>query len=120
MKVLVIGMNPSGFARKDGGPSPTFKKLERWINTMGVKHFSFANVVESSGVCRKTDIDYNRLRSMVETDQRVIALGRFASEALVKINVAHFKLPHPSPRNRLLNDKTFETSIVQKCKDFLC
>jgi uracil-DNA glycosylase len=48
-----------------------------------------------------------------------VALGNEASEALQKFKLDHFKLPHPSPRNRQLNDQDFIDSELKKCKDYL-
>lgn len=48
-----------------------------------------------------------------------IALGSAASEELDKLNISHFKLPHPSPKNRKLNDKFFVTSQLNLCRIWL-
>lgn len=50
---------------------------------------------------------------------RFVALGRNASECLTRIHVRHFKLPHPSGRNRLLNDKNYVNEQLQSCKEWL-
>lgn len=49
----------------------------------------------------------------------VVALGNKASERLKKRNIEHFRLPHPSPKNRVLNDKNFIDSELEKCKNYL-
>lgn len=49
----------------------------------------------------------------------VIALGEEASRALTKSNIKHFKLPHPSGRNRILNDKSFVMKKLIECKKWL-
>lgn len=49
----------------------------------------------------------------------VVALGNNASSRLNKLQIPHFKLPHPSGRNRKLNDKKFIDSELKKCKDYL-
>ena len=53
------------------------------------------------------NIDFDKLVKCEEAN-KVIALGNVASDSLRKVNVEHFKMPHPSPRNRQLNDKQFE------------
>ena len=51
---------------------------------------------------------------------RIIALGEEAATALMQHGVVnYFKLPHPSGRNRKLNDKKFVSDILQKCKNWL-
>ena len=47
----------------------------------------------------------------------IIALGNNASKALGKI--PHFKLPHPSGKNRQINDKEFINKKLQECKEWL-
>lgn len=118
MKVLVVGMNPSGRDLK-AKKGPTFTKLESWMDTVGVKHFSFMNVIDAPGQVKTVRIDFKRLCTVSKDYDKILALGGFVSSALNTINVSHFKLPHPSPLNRLLNDKAFETKIISECKDYL-
>ncbi len=47
----------------------------------------------------------------------IVALGNNASKALGK--TPHFKLPHPSGRNRQINDKAFIHRELQKCKIYI-
>lgn len=117
-KVLVIGMNPSGrdLKHKKG---PTLSKLESWMNSLAVEHFSFINCADVPGKINTSDIDYNRLCTLTSQYSKILALGALVSNTLNTINVAHFKLPHPSPLNRLLNDKTFEKKTLSDCKDYL-
>jgi uracil-DNA glycosylase len=48
-----------------------------------------------------------------------VALGNEASKELERLNIQHFKLPHPSGRNRLLNNKKFIDSELEKCKNYI-
>ena len=50
---------------------------------------------------------------------KVLALGNFPSSALDKINVSHYKLPHPSGLNRKLNDKHYELSMLKDLRNYL-
>lgn len=49
----------------------------------------------------------------------VVALGNKASVRMKKLGIDHFKLPHPSPRNRQLNNKEFVDLELRKCKNYL-
>lgn len=49
----------------------------------------------------------------------VVALGNKASDRLAKAGIPHFKLSHPSPRNRLNNDKKFVDDQLKRCKNYL-
>jgi hypothetical protein len=50
---------------------------------------------------------------------KIIALGNNASSRLDAMEIPHFKLPHPSGRNRKLNDTKFVDSELEKCKNYL-
>ena len=111
-------MNPSGrdLKHKKG---PTLSRLESWMTSCGIVHFSFVNCIDQPGKTKSCDVDFDRLRKVSSDYNKVLALGGFVSRTLNTINVDHFMLPHPSPLNRLLNDKSFETKTISKCKDYL-
>ena len=48
----------------------------------------------------------------------VIAQNPGPGQALAKININHFKLPHPSGLNRKLNDKVYVQKILSECKEY--
>jgi hypothetical protein len=48
-----------------------------------------------------------------------IALGNEASKALTKLGTPHFKLPHPSGRNRQINDKAYIQSRLEAAKIYI-
>jgi hypothetical protein len=118
--MIVVGMNPSN--RSTGNKvhkNSTFDRLDKWADALGVQHFSFINLFDyAKDTPTIKDVDFQSLQVTKQYD-KVIALGGLASTALNKIDVPHFKLPHPSPRNRLLNDKAFEKRILKQCKDYL-
>lgn len=68
---------------------------------------------------RKSEYQLGRLVRDLSPYDKVVALGRTASEALGLIGVAHFRLPHPSPRNRQLNDKLSLRVSLLECKCYL-
>lgn len=49
----------------------------------------------------------------------IVALGREASKALAKLDVHYWGLPHPSGRNRLLNDKIVLAKKLAACKTYI-
>lgn len=120
MKVLVIGMNPSIKPTLKGKPNATFRKLEGWMDQLNVHHFSFCNTFDDPSEAKLSKVDFQRLCTLIQDYDKIIALGGFVSESLNRINVTHFKMPHPSPLNRLLNDKTYEKRIVEQCKEYIC
>ncbi len=116
--ILVVGMNPSGRNSRDK-KGPTISKLESWMEQLDVQYFSFINTFDEPGEAKITRVDFSRLHRLSRDYSKVIALGGFVSGALNKIGVNHFKLPHPSPLNRLLNDREFEKQVIRECELYL-
>lgn len=121
MRVVVVGMNPS----KDDEIYTSLKKnsthytLQYWMSVLAVRHYSFVNAVHGAGVCKLCDVDLNFLYEATCGYDKVIALGGFASRALRTIGVDHYRLPHPSPRNRVLNDKMAVLLELAACGEYL-
>jgi len=123
VKLLVIAQNPGpgqDFRKKDDGVrgGSTIGKMYEWMDWIGVNFFSFSNTYPHPGQFTKKDIDYDRLYTISKGYNKVIALGNVASEALAKINIDHFKLPHPSGLNRKLNDKVYVQKVLSECKEY--
>lgn len=119
MKVLVIGMCPSNKPTIGKTRNATFKRLESWMDSLGVRHFSFSNTFDYPSTPTLSKVDYKRLCTLAKEHDKIIALGGFVSLALNRINIKHFSMPHPSPLNRLLNDKAYENKLVKQCKAYL-
>ena len=115
VKVLIVGINPSG----NSGKSKTLARLYKWMEDIKVKHFSFTNTIHTPGVYKNKDIDYNYLNNCCKGYEKVVALGNFASTALTRINIPHYTLPHPSPLNRKLNDKVFEANQLKSVAEYI-
>ena len=111
-------MNPSGV---DGvKKNSTLDRLNKWMDKLGIQHYSFMNTIEKAAdKVYHGDVDPIRLRFASSGYTKVVALGGFASESLVKARINHFKMPHPSPRNRLLNDKKYEKDMIKQMKHYL-
>lgn len=89
--------------------------------------------------CADMNVDITRVRMYNQSDKpfeglsgttlniaidkkhiKVIALGEAAKKYLIKANINEFfVLPHPSGRNRLLNDKKFVKKTLEQCKDYI-
>ena len=108
-------MNPSEKITTTGR---TFDRLNDWVERLGIEEYFFVNASANTGKIKQSDVDLDNL-SRACYNARVIALGNFASEALTKIGVEHFKLPHPSPLNRQINDKSYISDQLSKCKDYI-
>ena len=120
-KVLVIGHSPGKTPinkRKNG--SPTLNRLNRWLDACNVDIYSFSNLCAShKEFLKSSDIDGILIQKITKNYQKVIGLGGFVAQYLTKLGIKHYAAPHPSPRNRKFNDKTFEPMIVNEIKEYL-
>ena len=120
-KVLVIGHSPGAtdiMKRKNG--SPSLNRLNSWLDACGVRIYSFSNLsAHHAPLLKKSDIDETRIKGFTESYNKVIALGGFVSQYLTKLGVEHYGAPHPSPRNRKFNDKTFEPTAINGLQNYL-
>lgn len=96
--------------------------LLAWIAYLDVHKYEFINASNeffANGKVKVTGDDYARLYIALKKESKVVALGKIASDALTKLKIKHFRLPHPSPRNRQLNNPIFIDRELAKCKRFL-
>lgn len=111
-EVIFVGMNPSAKQPRKGS---TRNKLAEWAEEMRVDSYDFINVIDQPGEVHHSMVDYKSLTFTLKQYRRVIALGNFVSDVLKRSDIEHFKLPHPSPRNRMLNDPEKISQILQEC-----
>jgi hypothetical protein len=115
--VIIVGINPS--SGKPNKTSATIKRLNSWVNTLGIDYYSFTNVIHQPGPYKDSLVDKESLLCYIKGYKKVIALGPFVSKTLNSISVEHYTLPHPSPLNRQLNDKEYEVMKLKECKKFM-
>jgi len=118
-KILVIGINQPPTGYKNGKDTGTIRRLNEWMNDLGINHFSFSNIHEDKHHLSLKKVDYLRLEKMTAGYTKVITLGNYPSQALKKIGIKHFQLPHPSGLNRQLNDKVFVDNVLGECKKYI-
>ncbi len=112
MTILLVGDKPS---RYNKNPNIAFigarceSRLNEWIEILGNP-----KVIAVNRVSR----DFKPLVNVAKNNNYpIVALGDAASKALGE--TYHFKLPHPSGRNRKLNKKQYIVDVLNSCKDFL-
>lgn len=120
-RVIVVGINPSNYSTKaKNRKNHTFDRLARWQDYLGLPVVSFTNCIYSKGEYKAKDVDLDYLSACIGNNyDRVFALGNFVSDILKKIGVDHYRLPHPSPRNRKFNDPAFEKQMLEDCRMYL-
>lgn len=130
MKILIVGSNPS---RLNEDPSVPFvgsrsePLLREWLQALGAHEYDFVNasdlvvgkgeVVTLSAVLKTAN--YDRLLEKATAADKVLALGAAASAACAKIDLEHFRLPHPSPLNRQINDGKFISTVLKQAKSYI-
>lgn len=113
-KVLFVGDEPSS---KNKDPNiafvgtPSFKRIAKWMDIIELKDIKLVN--------SHNENQLKIVKELKDCGYKVVALGNQASKRLKKQGIDHHRLPHPSPRNRLLNNKKFELKELKKCKDWL-
>ena len=120
-KVLVIGHSPGKtpiYKMKNG--SPTLNRLNRWLDACEVDIYSFTNLcAHHKEFLKMADIDGIFIQKITKNYNKIITLGGFVSQYVTKIGVPHFAAPHPSPRNRKFNDKSYEPMVINEIKEYL-
>jgi len=118
-KVLIVGQNPGNNPKAFNYKNHTIDRLNKWAYLLKIDTYSFVNCVSFMGKCTIKDADFDLLNGCAKEYKKVIALGSFASRCLECINITHFKLPHPSPRNRMMNDKVKVNLLLEDCRRYL-
>lgn len=118
-RILIVGQNPGNNPKAFSYKNHTIDKLNKWAKFLNIPLYSFVNCIDSPGICKIKDANFDFLKNCAKNHIKVIALGSFASACLERINITHFKLPHPSPRNRMMNDKIKINSILEDCRKYI-
>jgi uracil-DNA glycosylase len=122
MKVLFVGSNPSSKNTDPGVPfigTHSFSILQEWAKFLNLKDGEWDVMNASDRVLKGNerlhikDFNLERLNKAVDRNTLPIALGKNAAKALEKCGILYLRLPHPSGRNRALNDKEkIETMLL--------
>ena len=115
-KIILVGLNPSKITtcRKNSA----WDRLCSWIDYLDTGVVSFTNLSDDPEWDFK-EIDHDTLLCQIINYDRVIALGGHVSKTLNTLAIDHYTLPHPSPRNRMMNDQNKVNHILKDCKKWL-
>ena len=118
--ILVVGHSPSSkeYCPKKGNPS--INRLNRWLDACGVDIYSFTNLcAHHSDSIKAADIDETLIKECVKPYNKVIALGNEVAHYFKKKGIDCFHAPHPSPRNRKFNDKSYESTVINGLQKYI-
>jgi hypothetical protein len=118
--IIFVGDKPSPkmkFGAKPFEGAACENRLHGWIQfVLKPKDKSVATI--TCMLINQYDHSFGKLSAWYYRDKHIfIALGNNASRALSYI--PHFKLPHPSGKNRQINDKAFIYNKLQECRAWL-
>lgn len=128
MLILFIGSNPSTASDIDAafhGSTKSSKILTEWTKGLvGTKvHMNVVNQktennrpLKASEIRGSLDSLARDISSIEPT--RIVALGKTAAKALTLLHLAFYEMPHPSGRNRLLNDPKYVEEKVKGLVQF--
>jgi len=95
-------------------------RFSLWMNELNIRCVTFQNAITDVDLPQKvTSANFEILYNCVRGYTKVVALGALSSQILKTMGVAHFKMPHPSPRNRLLNDKNYEQQMLIELRNYI-
>lgn len=116
--VLVLGMSPS--TRTKPFKNGTFCRLKQWMDTVGIPHWDFHNVIpDVANSMKMEDVAVEALQEWVKDRKVIIALGAFVSRVCTKYDIPHIRVDHPSPRNHNFNDPAYEPEMLRRLQEEL-
>lgn len=116
-KLLLVGDKPS---KKNTNPrvafvgTQSFKTIQKWLNVILDEKATISTV-------NRVDPEFSvvLIRASMK-GFKILAFGEEAAQALLNAGVVNFfKLPHPSGRNRKLNNKVYVDEMLLKCKAWI-
>lgn len=126
--ILFVGDKPSPSMERN---APAFrgarceKRLISWIHY--IMGYTPLHEALGLGYVLHAAVVLNRVESRLERTAAycsergfpIIALDNNASKDLADLGLEHFKLPHPSGRNRKLNDEAWVLSQLDAAKNYV-
>lgn len=114
--IVFIGDSPSNSNLNPEVPfvgTQSYKKLLEWIYRLNIS-------INDVMLVNQCDLGPDDFFALDIPDNAIVALGKVAALELRRHKIVnYFELPHPSPRNRKLNDRVYESEELKKCKAWL-
>lgn len=119
-RIIFVGMNPSKVAVSKAKGS-AYKRFHVWLDQLDLTHVSFTNLsFDPEWDFKFKTFDHTLLCTSLKNYDKIVVWGSMVSNYLKRLGfVDHFVLPHPSPRNRKLNDHKYVHNVLIECKEFI-
>lgn len=128
MKLVIVGQNPAN--KMEPGAEPfdrvsSYKRLADWMvyltdgNTNQILLYNASDKPGKVGMKDVNPASLYQVNAAASVGYKVIALGNYASKALDKMDIVHFKMHHPSSRCRLNNDKEYVDKKLKECYSWI-
>lgn len=127
MRVLFVGQNPGKTNLSNDEAfvgTKSYDALRDWIDVLGIRNYDMVNCSANpnekftTNTIKQLAMNHMLMETFTNYD-RIFALGKISSDVLNILEIAHFKLPHPSGLNRKLNDKKWLINTLKQAKDYL-
>jgi len=133
MKILFVGSNPSQRSNSIEAfwtDTKSYSVLSNWKSNIIFSDkttFHYANsynlVTPNNRPLKVSEIRAGSSQLMAHLENikptHIVALGKTAAKALLMIGVDFYEMPHPSPLNRKLNDKSFIEEKIKGLQSYL-
>lgn len=124
MIICVVGLCPSTKNIDPDVPLVGTKSFITWLEwhrqLPGEHKYHLINVSNKIGFKPKDITFDDKVELLFHTEGCIVlGLGNDVSKILTSLDIPHFKLPHPSPRNRKLNNPTFIIDKLQECRQYI-
>lgn len=127
--ILFVGSNPSNASTTNiafHAQTKSSKILTGWSKDLpGIKvHINVLNEkTDNNRPLNNKEIKLNLERLAIDIKcsgaTKIVALGKTAAKALSMMGVPHYEMPHPSGRNRKLNDANYVAAKVKGLTDYI-
>jgi len=116
--LIIVGLNPSkSRAIKNGS---ALRRLHEWADYLNLSIFSFTNLSDDPHWDFKfKSLDKDFIVQSISGYGIIVALGSQVHDTLKRLGIDSFKLPHPSPLNRQINDPVYIHSKLDELKEIL-
>lgn len=116
--ILILGQCPSSNTKPN--KNGTYSRLCKWLEAVDVHAFAFHNVIpDKINSYDIKDVQVKKLYAVTHGRRKIIALGGFVERVCKKHGISYYKIDHPSPRNRNLNDPKYEEQMLKRLRDYL-